>query len=221
MPRRALPLAIAIGAAVLGVASAGHASDHIDGVKTSLDVAADITDVFTFTSPEDASKLVLAMNVHGLAYSGSRFSDAVDYKLRVRPIEDATTLAPSRDAGKEAGVTCTFDGGLPIVASNQHVTCVAKLADGTETVQFDTRGDGFRAGGSGEKNGVRIFAGVRSDPWFLDLAKVLKWNAGLPVLKTPGLNGLFGQNVLSIVVEIDKKRLPGSLLAVNAQTVRK
>jgi hypothetical protein len=48
----------------------------------------------------------------------------------------------------------------------------------------------------------------------------LKINAGLP-FGGPGVNGLYGQNILSIVVEVDKNRLPGPVLAVTAQTVRK
>src|SRR5262249_16352576 len=152
-----------------------------------------------------------------LAFSGSRFSNAVDYKLRIRPIDDPQTLAPSSDPSREESVLCSFAGGS-IFDFNQTATCKLKLADRSETVSFETRTKAYRAGGAGEKNGIRIFGGVRSDPWFLDLARTLKFNAGLPVAQTAGINGLYGQNVLSIVVEVPKKRLAGPLLAVTAQT---
>ena len=218
---RKLGLAVAIAAlAAVAAPRPSAASDHIDGVKTTIDNAADITDLFVFPSPKDPNKLVMVMNTHTLAFGGSRFSNAVEYKLRIRPIEDARTMKPSADPGKERTVVCSFSGGMPLVTARPRATCALRLQDGTETVSFDTRSDAYAAGGAGEKNGVRVFAGVRSDPWFLDLAKTLKINAGLPTLG-PGVNGLYGQNVLSIVVEVDKRRLPGPLLAVTAQTVRK
>src|SRR5688572_20774164 len=96
-----LTMMILSGAAAFTLAPASsHASDHSDGVKTALDLAADITDLFTFTSPKDPNKLVMIMNVNGFAGPSSRFSDAVDYKFRIRPIADAKTLVPSTDPAK-------------------------------------------------------------------------------------------------------------------------
>lgn len=213
-------LAFALVAAVALASASGRASDHIDGVGTTIDNAADITDVFAFTSPTDATRLVLIMNVHTLAFKRSRFSNAVDYKFRIRPIANQATLAPSTDPAKEQSITCTFSGGLVLIDPKQKVTCTHSFAGGSEKVTFDTRGE-HEAGGSGQSANMRAFAGVRSDPWFLDLAKTLKFGNNLRVLDVPGVNGLAGQNVLSIVVEIEKSRLPGTLLAVTGQTVRR
>jgi hypothetical protein len=220
MKKRGLSFALPFLAVVLAGPTTSRASDHIDGLKTAADNAADLTDVFAFTSPKDPSKLVLIMNVHGIAFSGSRFSNAVDYKFRVRPV-DPQTLAPTQDPAKEKVISCSFSGGLPLIDANQHATCTLNFGSGSETIQFDTRGAGFKAGGSTDQNGVRMFAGVRSDPWFLDLARTLKFNASLPVDRTPGVNGLHGQNVLTIAVELDKQRFGSTMLAVTAQTVRK
>jgi hypothetical protein len=221
-PLRAMAAMAAMALVALGAPTPSHASDHIDGLKTAVDNAADLTDLFTFTSP-DHEKLVLIMNVHGFAFGHSRFSNAVDYKFRIRPIDDAKTLKPSTDPRREQSFVCSFSGGLPFVAAKQHATCTFNV--GTTVIQsisFDTRGDEYRGGGSADEGGIRVFAGVRSDPWFLDLAKTLKFNNSLPVSQTiPGINGLHGQNVLSIVVEIDKRRFATSLLAITAQTVRK
>jgi hypothetical protein len=220
--KKGLAFAPAFLAILLTGPSTSRASDHIDGVKTAIDNAADITDLYTFTSPRDADKLVLVMNVHGIAYSGSRFSNAVDYKFRIRPIADAATLTPSADARDEQSIVCNFSGGFALIASKQRGTCTFNLAGGKETVRFETRGDEYRAGGAAKQGDIRVFAGVRSDTWFLDLGRTLKFNAGHRVdQSTPGANGLHGQNVLSIVVELDKRRLGGPMLAVTAQTVRK
>jgi len=215
-----VPIAVALIAGVLGVVAPGHASDHIDGLKTALDNAADLTDLYVFTSPRDPDRLVLVMSSHGVAFSGSRFSNAVDYKFRIRPIEDETTLAPSADASREQSIVCRFSGGAAW-DPNQKADCSFDLATGTETVSFDTRSGAYRAGGDGQSGSTRVFAGVRSDSWFLDLGRTLKFNAGLPVSTSPGINGLWGQNVLSIVVELDKQKLGGPLLAVTTQTVRR
>lgn len=211
---------LAAGAALCVAPRAAEASDHIDGLKTAVDNSADVTDLYTFTSPANPSKLVMIMSVHPTAWSGSKFSNAVDYVFRIRPIDDARTLTPSTDTRREQQVVCTFGGGIPFLGS-QRATCRFELGTTNEIVTFDTRNGSYRAGGVGERNGCRVFAGVRSDSWFLDLARTLKFNNGLPVDQSPGINGLHGQNVLSIVVEVDKAKLAGPLLAITAQTVRK
>ena len=48
----------------------------------------------------------------------------------------------------------------------------------------------------------------------------MKFVNGLDIGDGRGWNGLHGQNVLSIVVELNEQRLSGPLLAVTAQTVR-
>lgn len=219
--KKGLPFAAAFLAVLLTGPAASRASDHIDGIQTAIDNAADVTDLYTFTSPRDPNKLVMIMSVHGIAHSRSRFSNVVDYKLRIRPVENATTLAPSTDPAREHSVVCNFAGGVFIVSAVQRARCTFNLGPVTETITFSTRGEGFKAGGFGQKGDLKVFAGVRSDSWFLDLARTLKFNGGLPVdQQSPGINGLYGQNVLSIVVELDKRRLPGPLLAITAQTVR-
>ena len=219
--KKALLFAIPFLAVLVGAPAESQASDHVDGVKTGVDIAADLTDLFTFTSPQNPDKLVLIMNVHGLAFSRSRFSNAVDYTFRIRPIDDAKTLTPTADPRREQSIVCSFTGGLLIIDAKQHASCKLNLGTSTETVNFDTRTPDFTAGGSGEQNGTRIFAGVRSDPWFLDLGKTVKFVKGEQVPNSAGSNGLHGQNILSIVVELDKKKLGGPLLAITAQTVRK
>jgi hypothetical protein len=221
--KKALAFALPLLALSLGAPSTASASDHVDGLKTALDNAADLTDLYTFVSPKDPNKLVMVMNVHGIASRESRFSNAVSYQFRIRPIDDPKTLAPSADIAREQSFICNFSGGIPFVDANQHATCVFNFGRGQkQTVTFDTRGDQFTAGGSGGSDGLRVFAGVRSDTWFLDGAKTVKLvYTDAAITNTPGKNLLQGQNVLSIIVEVDTNRLPGPMLAVTAQTIRK
>ncbi len=212
-----------VGLAALGIAitSPLQASDHVDGLRVAIDKAADITDLYTFPSPKDASKLVLIMNVYPKASATTRFSDAVDYTFRIRSV-DPKTLRPQADGSKEKSITCRFDGS----SAKQQAACTfnagGKVAP--ETLRFETRSDQYQAGGTASQGGMRAFAGVRSDPWFIDLASAVSFNAGKGV-QSKQKNGLEGTNVLAIVIEVDKSRLvAGSsspLLAVTTQTVRR
>lgn len=220
MMRKGLPFAGAFLAVVLAGPTTSNASDHVDGIKTGIDLAADITDLYSFTSPRDPNRVVFVMNTHGLAWSGSRFSNAVDYKFRIRPV-DPETQKPRADG--EQTIVCTFTGGTFLINGNQRATCKLSFGNGSEeSVVFDTRGGaGLKAGGVGQKSDIKVFAGVRSDTWFLDLGKVIKLNKGEAIGNGAGSNGLQGHNILSIVVEMDKRRLVAPMVAVTAQTVRK
>jgi hypothetical protein len=57
-------------------------SDHIDGPRQVGDPAADLTDLFAFTSPENPARTVLAACVFPSAGTTAMFSNAVDYTLR-------------------------------------------------------------------------------------------------------------------------------------------
>jgi hypothetical protein len=198
-----------------------EASDHADGPKTVIDIAADLTDLYSFTRPDDPNKLVMILAVNGFAGKNSRFSDAVDYKFRIRPITDPKTLIPSSDPAAEQSIVCSFSGGLAFVDGKQRAVCTFNLKGGPKQISFDTRMPGFEAGGSVEQDGVRIFAGVRSDPWHADLAKIGAFDKGTKPTRANPKNGLEGRNVLGLVVEVDKSRLAGPLLAITAQTVRR
>jgi hypothetical protein len=67
--------------------------------------------------------------------------------------------------------------------------------------------------------GVRVFAGLRSDPFFLDLPAFQQSVAsGRLAFATPGHNSLAGFNVLGVVVEADL-RSTTSVFAVVGETV--
>jgi hypothetical protein len=163
------------------------------------------------------------MDLHPLAFAGTQFSDAVDYKFRIRSV-DASSLQVSSDASQEQTIVCDFAAGASgsgVTAPNQVATCVLTLKDGTDTVTFNTRTSDYTAGGSGQMGTSKVFAGVRSDPYATDTARVGAYYKLQAAPTGPTKNALKGFNVLSIIVEVDASRLPGPLLAVSAQTVRK
>ena len=85
-----------------------------------------------------------------------------------------------------------------------------------ETVSFSVND---AAGGSG--HGVRVFAGVRWDPFIMDAPAALKTIAtGKLAFTDPGSIFLDGKNVLGIVAEIDSAALGGAaLIGVVAETL--
>lgn len=195
-------------------------SDHFSGPRALADPAADVTDVYAFPSPERPGHLVLVMNVFPLAAATALFSDALSYRFRIRPVTQgragaAPAFVPGED---ERAFTFTFaaphqgDGGD---AGVQAGTCTTP--DGEE-ISFQADDEK-----PAEADGLRIFAGPRLDPFFIDFVGHMTTQATEKLAFRPrAANTLEGQNVLSIVVEVDAAMLglgSGPLLAVVAETV--
>ena len=189
-------------------------SDHVDGPRQIGDPAADLSDLFAFTSPENAGRAVLAICVFPAAGDAAVFSNAVDYSIAVRRVS-VTGLgeAAKFSTGEQevAGFSCRFDvlergaDGAPPV---QRGACTLP---GGQTLRFVVNDEK----GSSTPDGVfRVFAGLRSDPFYL---------AWLPATLKKHSNLLQHDNVLSIVIEFDSRRVldtdKGTLFGAIAETV--
>jgi len=194
-------------------------SDHFSGPRALAEPAADITDVYAFPSPERPGHLVLVMNVLPLAAATSLFSDALSYRFRVRPVT-AVTAGPAFEAGAdEYAFTFTFTAPVQGNGSGtvaQYGTCTAP---GGQQLSFLVGDE------SAQAPGLRVFAGPRLDPFFIDFARHIATQAQEKLMFRPaeGVNALEGQNVLSIVVEVDTATVlgpgRGPLLGAVAETV--
>jgi hypothetical protein len=194
-------------------------ADHFSGPRALADPASDITDVFTFPSPERSGHLVLVLDVFPSAAPTALFSDALCYRFRLRPVTATTADGrPAFAAGEdEYAFDVTFsvsspDGGAVVQAG----TCTTP--GGAEIP--------FRVGVErpSEAQGVRIFAGPRLDPFFLDLATERATHTLERLSFRPnGVNTVQGANVLSIVLELDTATVlgpdTGPLLGVVGETV--
>ena len=86
-------------------------SDHVDGPRSIGDPAGDLSDLFAFTSPEDAARTVLVLCVFPFAGASAIFSNAVNHSLVLRPV----TVGGIGEAAKfQAGdpeyrFSCRFD----------------------------------------------------------------------------------------------------------------
>src|SRR5512140_375338 len=86
-------------------------SDHVDGPRVIGDPAADLSDLFAFTSPADPSRTVLAACVFPSAGEDAMFSNAIDHSIVVRraSVAGSGDAAKFRTADPEIRFTFRFD----------------------------------------------------------------------------------------------------------------
>jgi hypothetical protein len=171
--QRLLIRVLGLGLVALAAAHLAQASDHLDTPTVIADPAADIGDLYAWMSG-DGRRLELVMTI-----VGGRFSDRLQYTFTV-------------DSGRAVGETratttiaCVFDAA-------QQIDCRA----GADHVGGDAS---HAAGLESRSHRLRVFAGVRDDPFFnnvrgtraaLDVAgaslsKVPRDGAGCPRFDAP------------------------------------
>ncbi|QWP75439.1 hypothetical protein J5226_17710 [Lysobacter sp. K5869] len=134
-------LALTLSCALAAVPMLARASDHLDSPTVIADPRADIGDLYAWMQP-DGRRLNLAMTI-----VGHRFSDRLRYVFRI----DSARRFGGADATLE--IVCRFP-------SAERAECVA---DGVDAARGDARGED---GLWGENHRLRVFAGLRDDPFF-------------------------------------------------------
>jgi hypothetical protein len=142
-------------------------SDHFSGPRAIAGPAGDICDVYAFPSPEREGRLVLVMDVLPNAGTDALFSDAIVCRFRLRPLSIAATgPAAAFSFGtpeQELVFDITFDApradgaGAPA----QHGQCTWPFGAPVAFAVHDAQGSCA--------DGLRIFAGLRSEPFFMDV----------------------------------------------------
>lgn len=216
-----------IGAlALLGLSLFGYAADHRDSPTAVVEPAADIADIFAWTTA-DLSRINFALTV-----PAAEFSDAVQYVIHV---ESATAYG---EPGEALQIICTFE-------ADQTLECWVGNAD---YVAGDASSEIGLSSSSGR---ILAFAGERDDPFFFNAsgfrntlnlvgaaAPDLDFDgAGCPILDEATSNALInalsdngnavdnfaGLTAGALVLQIDAELLTGGgqILAVWASTHRK
>lgn len=135
-------------AAVL-VHKAARSADHLDSPATKADSTIDINDVYSWV---DGNNVVLAMTLYPAAPSTALFSDGAQYVFHVS--SGAAYGATSGDYQ----IVCTFTG----TASPQTTQCwggTNEYVTGNASTSGITTTDGK----------MKVFAGLRADPFFFNL----------------------------------------------------
>lgn len=150
MNMRPIMMTAAAIAGLIGVVAftrSAISADHQDSPATLASPTADINDVYTWM---DGNNVVLAMTVYPAAPTGALFDDKVQYVFHT------ASGAGLGNTSKNVDVIATFDTAQKIqlwVGGTEYVTGDASAATGLASA------DGK----------VKVFAGLRADPFFFNL----------------------------------------------------
>jgi Domain of unknown function (DUF4331) len=169
-------------------------SDHFSGPAVMGDPSVDLTDFFAFPSPERRGHLVLIMDVFPMATSQAFFSNVLTYRFRLRPLTRAGGGIKAGTA--EYTIDITFNG-VPEGISVQKASIVT--SDGREA--------SFIVGERLEQDRMRAFAGLASDPFFMDVEAALRTDLSGKLSFETATNTVQFRDVLSIAVEVPCDRI--------------
>jgi len=150
-----------------------RASDHQDSPTVVANPLADITDVFAFPDPHDASKVALVMNVRPLIPSGMYAGIALDpnvlYQFKI-----ANTGVSSGTFNENLVVQLTADSS----GTGQKITLYGPAQPnevGTKNTTVAKTGTfGFDKISKLSNGQIKVFVGPRRDPFFFDLAQFFR-----------------------------------------------
>jgi hypothetical protein len=209
---------VAAGALAIAVATvAGQrllASDHQDTPEVELNPRMDINDVFAFPG-SGADRIVLAMTTSSpIVGANASFDNNLLYQLRIDN---------SGDAIEDRVIQVTFNG----TGANQTVTVRGPIAPASTGMRSTLVSDAQAITGPvgqtlGSATGVQVFAGLRDDPFFIDLEQFFKIvpdrrpstgplsgpsTQTATSFRNPGIDFLRTYNALAIVVEVPRSML--------------
>lgn len=203
--------AFAIGAgsaacAVALVAAPGAvASDHNDGPRV-IDPAmhaGDITDVYTIReidqskNPADKDRVLLVMTTDGLVAPGMKhaFDPAISYEFHIK--RGAPGVTPKSDQVVDFRFSPPTEGGAQTIWMNGKDVGTTSIDDQELVNRWDDT-----------MGAMKVFAGPRDDPFFLDLQVI---RCGIPCAGgAPTASDSFGKsNVSAIVASLPLKFLQG------------
>lgn len=152
---------------------AARASDHQDSPTVVSNPLADVTDVYAFPDPRDASKVALVMDVRPLIPSGMTAGIALDpnvlYQFKI-----ANTGVSSGAFAENTVVQFTANA----TGTGQKITLYGPSKPnevGTKNTTVAKTG-AFPFGKVASLDGgqIKVFVGPRRDPFFFDLAQFFK-----------------------------------------------
>lgn len=191
------------------------AADHRDSSVLTANPAQDIADVYSFRSPSDPSRFVLGMTVAGFIppseVATAQFSPNVLYQWKIDntgdAVEDLVIQAYVTGSGRNqvvhfvGPVAPARIGGLNDIVEGAEIGAVQVSRGGTAEVA--------------SRRGISLFAGVRDDPFFFDLARFNQIVSGAAgSFNNPGTDTFAGFNVLALAVELPAELLGGPTIGV-------
>jgi hypothetical protein len=207
--------------------SRAFAADHRDAPLVDSLPEGDITDVYLFTDPNDASRVVMIMNVNPFTVpaEASSYSLSPDFLYQFKidnngdAREDLVILVVADVAGQGQTLR-VFGPGVPErTGKRNHLLRGQPSAQGAFGTVF------------GSESGVQAFVGLRDDPFVFDIGQFFRILNGTqdvfrqigtsfrgrPVRTdgTSGVDGFGGFDVTSIVVSLPKSMIRGATSKIN------
>ena len=197
---------IAIGTLTLLAITVGvaWAADHIDAPAVAS-TTSDITDYYAFQSPTNNDNMVFVANVKGLLDPATTATTEFDEQVMVEFNIDNTG-----DVIEDLVIQAVIENGSvkvygPVAPSSIGLTSVKEEAGFMVEASVTQYGQSAIIG---NQNGIKVFAGPRDDPFFMDFAQYGEIIAGNATgFNDPGSDTFAGTNVMSIVVEVPKSTL--------------
>ena len=193
-------------------------SHHYSGPNVGFpreDARLDLTDIFAFPKPGDASRSILVMDTHPShsltspqPTTAQPYAPEAVYELRIDTDGDAVA-----DVGYRLRVTASRDGGQ---------TATLRRAEGEQTTRMGEEGRLIAEGipvCTGRESRVteagdhRLFVGKRSDPFFFDVQGVLH------DMKFTGDDYFADKNVYSLVLDVPNAALGSGPLGLWARVL--
>lgn len=188
------------------VSASALAGDHREAPLIADKPTLDVQDFYAFLSPSDPDKLVLVMTVNGFAQGPTAhtylFSDHGRYLFHIDNDGDARAdHAIALRFSREEFAQFQSPGEFTSQKFFAGFTMRPHVLFGTTTPGtpvFDRPIDPVIA----ERGGVRVFAGLRDDPFFFDVVDSDRTFAGMQPRFASGKDRFAGYNTSAIVVEI-------------------
>jgi hypothetical protein len=205
-------IALLVAASAMLAAPPLRASDHLDGPASSKDRVSDLTDLYAFPTPQAPGFLTIVLDMYPVVAATGHFSDKVTYTIYVRRATIRSGDRPGFDTSDEVAIRCTFV--TPRDDDAHTATCRTDSGVGA-TVKTD------QALPRGAGDGLHLFAGQRSDPFFFNPVFAAAFSRGK--LVTPRDQDIMkGTNALALVLDVEVNKLfpndSPQLLALSAES---
>jgi hypothetical protein len=220
---------LAAALAVVAFKSVPHTvygSDHREAPTVDNIPEGDLTDVYVFTDPNDATRCVFIMNVNPFSVPAESasyaFSPDLLYQFKIDNTGDARedqVIQVTFDQTGQGQTASIYGPAVPTVTGSRNVLLSSQpSASGVFGTQF------------GSSSGVLAYVGLRDDPFVFDfgqfnriltgtqdLFRAVGPFRGRPVRAdgTSGVDAFAGFNVTSIVVSVPKSMIQGTGTKIN------
>jgi hypothetical protein len=190
-----------ISCAVLIVGGMLYAADHMDAPAVKGQTT-DITDLYVFEG-KNTDNLVLVGNSQGLLAPSATAAAQFDPNTLIQ-----FKIDNNGDNVEDLVIQAIYSNGSIYVYGPVRPSLTGlrtKIEEGDLIGSVPVTPYGARPIISTGKDGIKLFAGARDDPFFFDLNQFHKIIGGMATsFNNPGSDTFAGTNVLSIVIEVPK-----------------